>query len=81
MKIIAIHNTLWTHYKGDIYSRIYKRMQSERNFDFSVIHLATTENGRSVLGNPDLSEHQYPYEVLFDNDRTYAKVIEACFIC
>lgn len=43
-------------------------MQSERNFDFSVIHLATTENGRSVLGNPDLSEHQYPYEVLFDNE-------------
>jgi glycosyltransferase involved in cell wall biosynthesis len=68
MKIVAIHNTLWTHYKGDIYSRIYKRTQAERNFDFSVIHLATTENGRSVLGNADLNEHQYPYEVLFDNE-------------
>lgn len=68
MKIIAIHNTLWTHYKGDIYSRIYKRTQLESNFDFSVIHLATTENGRSVLGNADLSEHQYPYEVLFDDE-------------
>ncbi len=68
MKIIAIHNTLWTHYKGDIYSRIYKRTQAERNFDFSVIHLATTENGRSVLGNADLNEHQYPYEVLFDDE-------------
>ena len=68
MKIVAIHNTLWTHYKGDIYSRIYKRTQAERNFDFSVIHLATTENERSVLGNADLNEHQYPYEVLFDNE-------------
>jgi glycosyltransferase involved in cell wall biosynthesis len=68
MKIVAIHNTLWTHYKGDIYSRIYKRTQSEKQFDFSVIHLATTENGRSVLGNADLKEHQYPYEVLFDNE-------------
>lgn len=68
MKIVAIHNTLWTHYKGDIYSRIYKRTQAERNFDFSVIHLATTENGRSVLGNVDLNEHQYPYEVLFDDE-------------
>jgi glycosyltransferase involved in cell wall biosynthesis len=68
MKIVAIHNTLWTHYKGDIYSRIYKRTQSEKQFDFSVIHLATTENGRSVLGNADLNEHQYPYEVLFDNE-------------
>lgn len=68
MKIIAIHNTLWTHYKGDIYSRIYKRTQVERNFDFSVIHIATTENERSVLGNADLNEHQYPYEVLFDNE-------------
>ena len=68
MKIVAIHNTLWTHYKGDIYSRIYKRTQSEKQFDFSVIHLATTENGRSVLGNADLNEHQYPYEVLFDDE-------------
>ena len=68
MKIVAIHNTLWTHYKGDIYSRIYKRTQLEKQFDFSVIHLATTENGRSVLGNADLNEHQYPYEVLFDNE-------------
>jgi glycosyltransferase involved in cell wall biosynthesis len=68
MKIVAIHNTLWTHYKGDIYSRIYKRTQTERNFDFSVIHLATTEKGRSVLGNADLNEHQYPYEVLFDDE-------------
>ncbi len=68
MKIVAIHNTLWTHYKGDIYSRIYKRTQSEKQFDFRVIHLATTENGRSVLGNADLNEHQYPYEVLFDDE-------------
>lgn len=68
MKIVAIHNTLWTHYKGDIYSRIYKRSQQENVYDFRVIHLATTENGRSVLGNADLNEHQYPYEVLFDTE-------------
>ena len=68
MKIIAIHNTLWTHYKGDIYSRIYKRLEAINQYDFSVIHLATTELGRSVLGNADLNEHQYPYEVLFDMD-------------
>lgn len=68
MKIIAIHNTLWTHYKGDIYSRIYKRSQQENVYDFRVIHLATTENGRSFLGNADLNEHQYPYEVLFDTE-------------
>jgi glycosyltransferase involved in cell wall biosynthesis len=68
MKIVAIHNTLWTHYKGDIYSRIYKRSQQENVYDFCVIHLATTENGRSVLGSADLNEHQYPYEVLFDTE-------------
>jgi glycosyltransferase involved in cell wall biosynthesis len=68
MKIIAIHNTLWTHYKGDMYSRIYKRLEATNQYDFSVIHLATTEHGRSVLGNADLNEHQYPYEVLFDTD-------------
>jgi glycosyltransferase involved in cell wall biosynthesis len=68
LKILAIHNTLWTHYKGDIYSRIHKRCEEEKHFDFQVIHLATTEHDRSLLGNVDLSEHQYPYEVLFDEE-------------
>jgi glycosyltransferase involved in cell wall biosynthesis len=78
MNILAIHNTLWTHYKGDIYSRIHEYAKQSGNFQFRVIHIATTESGRSVLGNADLNEHQYDYEVLFDTElnkvRTLPKI-------
>ena len=68
MNILAIHNTLWTHYKGDIYSRIHQYAKQSGSFQFQVIHIAATESGRSVLGNADLNEHQYNYEVLFDTE-------------
>lgn len=68
MNILAIHNTLWTHYKGDIYSRIHQYAKQTGSFQFQVIHIAATESGRSVLGNVDLNEHNYNYDVLFDTE-------------
>lgn len=68
MNILAIHNTLWTHYKGDIYSRIHQYAKQSGSFQFQVIHIAATELGRSVLGNVDLNEHNYNYDVLFNTE-------------
>lgn len=68
MNILAIHNTLWTHYKGDIYSRIHQYAKQSGSFQFQVIHIAATESGRSVLGNVDLNEHNYNYDVLFNTE-------------
>ncbi len=68
MNILAIHNTLWTHYKGDIYSRIHQYAKQSGSFQFQVIHIAATESGRSMLGNVDLNEHNYNYDVLFDTE-------------
>lgn len=66
MKILAIHNILWAHYKARLFKGIQAIADAE-NIDFFVIQLAYTERSRAALGT-DLGTHQYNYEVLFPND-------------
>jgi glycosyltransferase involved in cell wall biosynthesis len=63
MRLLAVHNILWSHYKARIFKGLQER-SVQNNFDFYVIQLAYTEQSRAALGT-DLSIHQYPYEVLF----------------
>lgn len=63
MKILAIHNILWSHYKAKIFTELHQRLRSEGT-DFFVLQLAYSELSRLGL-KTDLNVHTYPYEVLF----------------
>jgi len=66
MRILAIHNILWSHYKARIFKGLQEIADAEK-FDFYVIQLAYTEHSRAALGT-DLGTHQYNYKVLFPDD-------------
>jgi glycosyltransferase involved in cell wall biosynthesis len=63
MKILAIHNILWSHYKARIFTGLHSRLQ-KTGVDFYVLQLAYSELSRIQL-KTDLSIHSYPYQVLF----------------
>lgn len=63
MKVLAIHNILWSHYKARIFTQLHQRLHKEGN-DFFVLQLAFSEWSRLGL-KTDLSIHTYPYQVLF----------------
>ncbi|MCE7039689.1 glycosyltransferase family 4 protein [Dyadobacter sp. CY312] len=63
MKILAIHNILWSHYKARIFCGIHEKL-AEKEIDFFVLQLAYSERSRLAL-KTDLSVHKYPYKVLF----------------
>lgn len=66
-KVLIIHNILWTHYKGIIFSELY-RIMIENGYELKVIHIAINEKGRESLGKIDLSVHNYPYILLFNKN-------------
>ena len=63
--ILIFHNILWSHYKGRVFSELYK-LAKQDGFDLKVIHIAINEKGRKNLGEVDKTVHQYPYKVLFE---------------
>ena len=63
MKILAIHNILWAHYKARIFLGLHQGL-AEKNIDFFVLQMAYSERSRWAL-KADLSIHKYPYQVLF----------------
>jgi len=64
-KILIIHNILWSHYKGAVFSELYKLAINE-GYDLKFIHIAINEKRRKTLGDVDKTLHKYPYEVLFE---------------
>ena len=67
MKILIVHTVLWSHYKARIYSELARQCQEQdETITLNVVHMAATERSRVRLGQPDLSLHQYPYQVLHD---------------
>lgn len=65
MKVLAIHNILWAHYKARIFVGLHEALNRE-NIQFHVLQLAYSERSRWAL-KADISIHRYPYEVLFSN--------------
>jgi glycosyltransferase involved in cell wall biosynthesis len=65
IKVLLIHNTLWSHYKAAVFSELYLLLK-ERNIDLIVIQQAVTEGMRKNLGDIDLSLHKYPSVLLSD---------------
>jgi len=78
MKILAIHNILWSHYKARIFCGLHDKLFS-KGIDFFVLQLAYSERSRLAL-KTDLSVHKYPYTVLFpdkaiEDIRTVEKIL------
>nr|WP_295922929.1 glycosyltransferase family 4 protein [uncultured Dyadobacter sp.] len=69
MKILAIHNILWSHYKARIFVGLHQKLQKQQ-IQFYVLQLAYSERSRLAL-KADLTVHTYPHKVLFP-----AKAIE-----
>lgn len=65
IKILLIHNIMWSHYKAKIFSELAK-LQDIGNFELLVIQVAATEKGRTTIGAIDPSIHKYPYKLLFE---------------
>lgn len=66
-KVLIIHNILWSHYKGVVFSELY-RIMSKNGYELKVIHIAKNEKGRESVGTIDLSTHNYPHTLLFDKN-------------
>lgn len=64
MKILLIHDLVWTHYKIAVFNELYK-LCKKQNIKFKVIHIALTAKQRKNLGNPNLKEIKHPYKILF----------------
>lgn len=62
-RILVIHNILWSHYKGTVFSRLYDLCKLH-GYDFRVIQIAATENTRLNIGEIDYNLHAYPYHLL-----------------
>lgn len=67
MRILIIHQYLWSHYKGKIYSELQKIVNTHKNDELLVLQTSLNEITRANLGPVDRSIHQYNYQVLVDD--------------
>lgn len=67
MRILIIHQYLWSHYKGKIYSELQQIVNSHSGDELLVLQTSLNEITRANLGPVDRSIHQYNYQVLVDD--------------
>lgn len=58
------HNILWSAYKGEVFSSLY-RLNNKDEFDFRFFQIAETDKNRVSLSGVDLARHRYPFDLLF----------------
>jgi glycosyltransferase involved in cell wall biosynthesis len=63
-RVSIYHNILWSAYKAKVFACISDQIRSA-NLEIAVIQIAETEADRVGLGIFDLSDHRYPYELIF----------------
>lgn len=64
VKVLLIHNILWSHYKAAVFSSLYDICQRNGK-NFLVIQIAETEGSRKSMDRIDVSLHRYSYRLLF----------------
>jgi glycosyltransferase involved in cell wall biosynthesis len=67
MRILVIHQYLWSHYKGKIYSELQRIVNKHKEDELLVLQTSLNEITRANLGPVDRSIHQYNYQVLVDD--------------
>jgi glycosyltransferase involved in cell wall biosynthesis len=60
------HNILWSKYKGAVFSQLHD-LARDTQLHFKFFQIATTEDDRIGLANVDVSYHDYPYTLVFDD--------------
>jgi len=65
-KILLLHNILWSRYKAIVFSE-FNRLMEDSIFELYVIQFAMTEMQRKGLGTIDLTDHRYPYKMIFSS--------------
>lgn len=68
MKLLIIHNILWSHYKNALFSELHKQSQKQ-GINIKVLQMARNEQSRASFETTDKSflEVNYPFVLLFDN--------------
>ncbi|OYU67966.1 MAG: hypothetical protein CFE22_01245 [Cytophagaceae bacterium BCCC1] len=64
MKVLIIHNILWTHYKSVLFEAIEK--QKMDNMEICVLQIAKNDISRKDMSSPEIN-YQYNYKLLFDD--------------
>ncbi|MGR3809823.1 glycosyltransferase family 4 protein [Jiulongibacter sp. NS-SX5] len=67
MRILIVHQFLWSHYKAGIFQNIEKLIAEDPDSQLHIIQTAKYEKSRLDFGEADTSVHQYKYELLFDD--------------
>ncbi len=75
MRVLIIHNILWTHYKSVLFEAIER--QKTDNMEICVLQIAKNDISRKDMSSPEVN-YQYSYKLLFDdyieNIPTFTKV-------
>jgi glycosyltransferase involved in cell wall biosynthesis len=64
LKVLIIHNQLWSHYKAKLFSELYRLKPDD--MQLKVFQIGLYEKSRANLGEMDSSVHQYDYDLLFE---------------
>jgi glycosyltransferase involved in cell wall biosynthesis len=60
------HNILWSRYKGEVFSSLYK-INNKNELDIHFFQIAETNSKRLGLSPTNLDHHRYPFDLLFKN--------------
>ncbi len=66
MRILLIHQFLWSHYKAGIFKELEDLFQSNPDDALHIVQTAKYEKSRLDFGKADTSIHTYNYELLYD---------------
>jgi glycosyltransferase involved in cell wall biosynthesis len=64
MKVLIIHNILWTHYKSVLFEAIEK--QKTEDMEICVLQIAKNDISRKDMASP-MVNYSYKYHLLFDD--------------
>ncbi|MFT6216275.1 MAG: glycosyltransferase involved in cell wall biosynthesis [Roseivirga sp.] len=65
-RVLLIHNILWSHYKGVVFSHFSREVNSAGG-ELLVLQTALTASGQRDISEVDTSIHKYSYFLLFDD--------------
>ena len=69
MRILIIHNILWSHYKSSVFQALQQLVDGQPDTDLMVLQIARNERSRASLESMDntaIPAYRYTYKLLFD---------------
>ncbi|WP_420154444.1 glycosyltransferase family 4 protein [Siphonobacter sp.] len=64
MRVLVVHNILWSHYKAALFSELARQCPPQSAF--LVLQMAESESKYQQLGKAGAITHDYPYELLHE---------------